>query len=40
LIPAGIVLLIVAFHTLNGVARGCRRWTAAWLSVYSGGRKP
>jgi hypothetical protein len=31
LIPAGIVLLFAAFHLLNATARGCGRWTAAWL---------
>jgi hypothetical protein len=31
LVPLGIVLLFVAFHALNGLARGCGRWTAAWL---------
>ncbi len=31
LIPAGLALLFAAFHALNAVARGCWRWTAAWL---------
>jgi hypothetical protein len=31
LIPAGIALLFAAFHGLNALARGCGRWTAAWL---------
>lgn len=31
LIPAGIALLLLAFHALNAVARGCGRWSAAWL---------
>jgi hypothetical protein len=32
LVPFGVLLLFVAFHAMNGVARACGRWTTAWLS--------
>ena len=31
LVPLGMALLFAAFHALNGLARGCGRWTTAWL---------
>ena len=31
LIPAGVALFFTAFHLLNATARGCGRWTRAWL---------
>lgn len=34
LVPAGMVLLIVALHVLNALAAACGRWATAWL--YAG----
>ena len=31
LVPIGLILLVLAFHVLDGRARWCGRWTAAWL---------
>jgi len=33
LVPLGALLLIGSFHLLNAVAKGCGRWTAAWLGA-------
>jgi hypothetical protein len=33
LMPLGALLLIGSFHLLNAVAKGCGRWTAAWLGA-------
>ncbi|MBV6508993.1 MAG: hypothetical protein JJLCMIEE_02060 [Acidimicrobiales bacterium] len=30
-VPAGLLLLFVAFHALNGLARACSRWNTSWL---------
>jgi hypothetical protein len=32
LVPVGLALLIPAFHVLNALANGCRRWATAWLA--------
>src|SRR5262245_55334309 len=32
LVPLGLVLLIGAFHLMNGLANACGRWTASWLA--------
>ena len=31
LVPLGLIMLVVAFHVLDALARSCGRWTAAWL---------
>lgn len=32
-VPAGLLLLVAAFHALNGLARACGRWSASWLGA-------
>jgi hypothetical protein len=33
LVPLGLGLLFVAFHLMNGLAKACGRWAAAWLDA-------
>lgn len=33
LVPLGLLLLVVAFHALNGLARACARWTTDRLGA-------
>lgn len=33
LVPLGLLLVVVAFHVLNGLARACGRWTTSWLGA-------
>ncbi|MGZ4674115.1 MAG: sensor domain-containing protein [Ilumatobacteraceae bacterium] len=32
-VPAGLAMLIGAFHLLNSVTKACGRWTTKWLDV-------
>ena len=32
LVPLGLILLFVAFHAMNALARACGRWAESWLA--------
>jgi len=32
LVPLGLILLLVAFHAMNALARTCGRWAESWLA--------